>query len=154
LGPTTGEKGLKHLPAFLCHDTAANHRLVVDGTVAVEVQCAACGPGLGVWRAIDDLWKSRMKDGPGTHGTGLEGHIQPTIGQTIIAQGPGCRSKGDDLCVSGGIVIADGGIRPDGYHLITLNDDRANRDLTPLAGQCGLLKSKPHKVQIVRHWPF
>ena len=60
---------------------------------------------LGVFPAINDTGNLRPPQGSGTHGTGLHGDVEGTVGQVLAAKGVG--SGGDGLHLGMGSHVAE-----------------------------------------------
>lgn len=116
--------------------------------------CAGLGVGCGVDKAAD----TGVEDGTGAHGTWLEGDVEGAapvfvflIDQAIVAEGARGVAESDDLCVGGGVVIAQNTVLTAGEDLAVEGDDGADGDFAIMLGCAGFVNRSAKVVEVGEH---
>jgi hypothetical protein len=92
-----------------------------------------------------------MDHGSGTHSARLDGHINLAVLEPMIAEGQPSRTQGDDLGMSGRIVVAQIPVLSCADQLPASHYDRSDWDLSaPLGGSC-FVECSSHPVFVVGH---
>jgi hypothetical protein len=78
-----------------------------------------------------------VEDGSGAHGTGLECDVEGAVFEAVVAEIKAGLAEGDDLGVSGGVVVAEDTILTAADDFVLMDDDGAYRDLAVCLGVIG-----------------
>src|SRR5882724_1677671 len=105
---------------------------------------------LGVLRSVDQSRDPRMNKSAGTHRTGLDGRIQRSAREPVVADGERCSSQSDDLSVRGRIARSDHRVAATRYHASVENHYRANGDFVVFARTLRFGKRFSHELLVIR----
>lgn len=125
--------------------------MVVEFRRSEYFEAGAKGAAFWVIRSIDDAWDACLNDSAGAHGARLEGDVQSSVGEAVVAQKVRGFANHDNLGVRGGIVIADGAIAGTRNYIVFVNKDSANGDFTGIRGSLCFAECELHEMQIVWH---
>ena len=112
-----GEEGAELVAAGLCIDTALDAGVRVQGCLGEQVDDRTRRTCLRVCSAENDPGQARMHQRHGTHGTGLQRHVQVSTGQAVVGHTPRRITQRQDFCMSGRIRQGDRLIEPPAQHL-------------------------------------
>ena len=93
--------------------------------------------GLQVFSTIVDAAQAGVGDGAGTHGAGLERHIEVAAIEPAGATHGERRPDGEELGMGGGIVQLAHAVAFGGQHAVACNDHGPDRGLTGCGGGFG-----------------
>src|SRR5271157_3683893 len=118
------EERLHQVHAARGQNSRTDLYLVVELGMVEHLQHGMHRSGLGVFRAIDQAPDSRVRDGTGAHGAGLDSHVEIAIEQAIVADGPPRFSKCKYFGVRCRIVGCERAVESAAYESSAVHDDR------------------------------
>ncbi len=132
-------------------EAGSDFDLVIQLGAGEQLEARTVGAAFGVVGGVDEARNSRLDDGTGTHGAGLEGDVEDGAGEAVVAEEARGLPNDDDFGVSGGVVTANGAIAGTREDDIVVDENGANGDLAGGGRGAGFVESKPHVIEIVRH---
>src|SRR5271157_1131274 len=118
------EERLHQVHAARGQNSRTDLYLVVELGMVEHLQHGMHRSGLGVFRAIDQAPDSRVRDGAGAHGAGLDSHVEIAIEQTIVAEGFSSFAQGEYFGVPCRIVGCERAVESAAYESSAVHDDR------------------------------
>ena len=81
-----GKKSAQQSAAFGSEQPSLDRGMKIQALHAEQIDDAAVHPGFLVACTVYHSCNARMHDGAGAHGAGLEGDVERSSGQTVIAE--------------------------------------------------------------------
>jgi len=122
--------------------------LVVELRVVEYGEHRTGSAGLGIECGKDQSVKPGMDHGAGTHGAGLQRHIESAAQEPVVANRRRSRAQDDDFSVGCGVQVAQHAILTAGHDCAFADDNRANRHFAGLCGEAGLGERGLHEIEI------
>ena len=149
------EEGGEERAALFGEEAGGDFDLVVELGVVEDAEDRTAGAGLGVGRGVDQACDAGVEDGAGAHGAGFEGDVEGAalvfaflIDQAIVGEGAGGVAESDDLCVGGGVVIAQDTVLAASDDLAVVDDDGADGDFARALGGAGFGDAGAEVVEV------
>ncbi len=139
------KKAAQELAALLRQHTGGHLHLVVEPGMIQHFEHRSGGTGFGIVRAVDEPCKARVDHGSGAHRARLQGDVQFTFEQAIVADGLSGSAHGDDLSMRSRIDIAEHAILAARHDGATDHRHRPNGDLPRMGGGLGLGERRTHQ---------
>lgn len=140
-----------------CTDEA--RRLIFEGTLSYgegmvelgvggQIVQSASISGFGVGGGVDETGDAGSVRSPGAHGTGFQGRVEGTAGETPASEPDGRPAESEQFGVGGGIFCGLSLVRGDGDYITIFDDCGANRDFPSIESFVGGFESMPHHGDI------
>jgi len=140
------------LPALFGEEAGGDFDLVVELRVVEDAEDRATCAGLWVGRGVDQAGDAGVEDCAGTHGAGFECDVEgAALGQAIVGQRARGVAEGDDLCVGGGVVIAQNTVLASGDDLAVMHDEGADGNFAIMLGGAGFGDAGVEVVEVGEH---
>ena len=140
------EKPLQQRRTWLGQHAALHFGLVVEPGFGQQIDHRAGCAGFRVGRAEHHAFEPGVQHGTNAHGAGLQGDIQHTLIEPVIAQCLGCGAQGHHFGVGARVVAADGRVTALPDHPPLVHHHRTYRHFTRRPGQTGLRQCQAHGV--------
>jgi large subunit ribosomal protein L19 len=129
-------------------DPSGNLTAVIELRVLKEIHETSGGPVLGRGTAKNNAPQPGMNNGARTHGTGLLGNVQITIGEAPLPQGGLCLGDGQHLSVGRGVLELLDLIAGPCQNAAFAHHHRPNWNFLLPAGRLGLPQSFAHEIVV------
>jgi hypothetical protein len=123
-----GEEGLDDGGAVGGEDAGRDFDLMIQARVRKDFEAGTDGAPFGIVGAIDKARNAGLDDGAGAHAAGLDGYVQRSTSETVVAEEVGGLAKDDDFGVGSGVVVADGAITGAREDFAIVDEDCADGD--------------------------
>ncbi len=104
------------------------------------------GSRFRIFCAIRQFTEPRVNHRAGTHRAGFERDVEFAIGEAIVVERSRGSTQRDNLCVRGGIHIAQHTILTAGQNTTFIDENGADRHFASLCSECGLFKGEAQKA--------
>lgn len=118
----------------------------MTGGLVKEAHAMGHRAALGIFRAEMNLRDARKGDGPGTHGAGLQRHIELRAHETFIAELFGRFADHQDFSMGSGVLQLQDPVAVCGKNLpLPTHQNGAHGHFLAGSGEVGLFKGAGHK---------
>ncbi len=124
---------------------------MVAGWLRKEARAMFNGPTFGISRPKIHAPKPGEGNSAGTHGAGLQGHIEIAIDETLAGQTLASRTDHQHFSMGGRIFVLQRAIASTGDDLALIDNDGPNRHFAPSGGGLGLFEGETHWVGSIGH---
>jgi hypothetical protein len=128
-----GEKGA----ALFGEEAGGDFDLVIELGVVHDGEDRAAGSGFGVGGGVDEAGDACVEDRSGAHGAGFECDVEGAVFEAVVAEIEAGLAEGDDLGVSGGVVVAEDTVLTAADDFVLMDDDGAYGNLAVGFGGIG-----------------
>jgi hypothetical protein len=132
-------------------DAGSHFDLVIQLGAGEQLEAGTERAAFGIVGGVDEARNPRLDDRASAHGAGLEGNVEDRAGEAIVAEQARSFPKDDDFGVRGGVIVADRAIAGARENGIVVDEYGADGDLAGVGRGAGVVESKLHTVEVVRH---
>jgi hypothetical protein len=145
------EKGLEKRGTVGGQNSRYDFDLMVQAWMGKNFKAGADGAAFRVIAAINEAGHTSLNQGAGAHAAGLDGYVQSSSGEAIIAHRVGGFPQHHHFGVRRGVAVADRAITGTRDDSRFVNQDGADGNLAGCPSRTGLFDGGSHELKISVH---